>query len=145
MKVVGEGWIKQHFEQPVMQPRINPVDGQPMIDTQTGQPDMLPQMDAQGKMVMELDEEAVQAFFQMILNDATVDRYDVVVGETATSETVKLSNYAMMQELIAAGFPIPPDVLINESMLNESVKQKIIKSMGAAQAAMAQKQKQAAK
>jgi len=136
-RAIGESWIRTHFEKPVLQPRKNPADGSVMMNQQTGKPDVVPVMGEDGKMEMEMDTEGLDAFFQMVLNDASMDRYDVVVGEVATSETIKMSNYTMLNDLMKSGIPIPPDVIVQESMLNEQTKQKISKSIAAAQQAAA--------
>jgi len=127
-RALGEAWIQEHFAMPVMTIRKSPHTGEPMLDPQTGKPQQVPLMKPNGQMVTELDEEGVQAFITMILTDSSVKRYDVTVSEVATSETIKMANYAMLLEFVQAGVPIPPDVLIEESMLSDSAKNKIKKS-----------------
>ena len=63
--------------------------------------------------------------------------YDVSIGEGAYSETVKISNYMTLMDLVSKGIPIPPDVLISESTLPAGAKQKITAALEAAQMAQA--------
>lgn len=126
-RAIGESWIHNKFSVPVMVPKKNPISGEPEFDV-NGQPEMVPMLDENKQMKMELDEEAVQAFFKMILEEADLDRYDIVVGSVATSETIKLANYTMMMEFMQAGIPIPPSVLIEESMLTGDIKERIKKA-----------------
>lgn len=122
VKVCGTAFIKDNFSKPVMQP--SPVDGQPV-----------PVLDATGQMQMEVDEEGVVALFNTVLNDIESAKYDVTVDETNASPTVKYGNYLMLAEMAGKGMPIPPDVLVDESMIGESSKQKIKKAIASAQMA----------
>ncbi len=57
------------------------------------------------------------------------------VGESVSSETMKLANAADLKDF-AATYPglIPPDLLIEESMLPQSTKTKVVNSIKQAQA-----------
>lgn len=140
-RAIGESWIKDHFSKPVMQIRKDPYTGQPIIDQNTGQPEQIPVMKPNGQMETYIDEQEVSAFIKMILDDVSISRYDVAVAEIATSETIRLSNYAMMMELMGSGVPVPPDVLMEESALSEQAKLKIRKSIAQAQATATKEQK----
>lgn len=96
---------------------------------------LAPVVDEQGQLVMAVDEEAVGAVFNMVLTDTEVGKYDVAVGEAANSQTVRYSNYLMLNEMATAGFPIPPEVIIEESGLQMSSKKKIVNAIAAAQKA----------
>lgn len=122
VKVCGTAFIKDNFSKPVMQP--SPVDGQPV-----------PVLDATGQMQMEVDQEGVLALFNTVLNDIEIAKYDVTVDETNASPTVKYGNYLMLAEMAGKGMPIPPDVLVDESMIGEASKQKIKKAIASAQMA----------
>jgi hypothetical protein len=126
IRVVGNSFIQEHFSQPVM--TQSPVDGSevPVMEN--------------GEMKMELDEEAVAAVFNQILNDAEIGKYDVSVGEGANTETVRYSNYLLLMELAQNGVLIPSDILIEESLINTGSKEKIKKAVQLA----AQKQAQTA-
>lgn len=122
VKVCGNSFIKDNFSKPVM--TQSPVDGQPV-----------PMMDANGQMQMEVDQEGVVALFNTVLNDVESSKYDVTVDETNSSPTIKYGNYLMLAEMAGKGMPIPPDVLVDESMIGESSKQKIKKAIASAQQA----------
>ena len=121
IKVVGEGFLQkyQEFQKPVISedgvtPVTDPVSGQ--IQT-------------------EIDQQMVTEIFNKVLNDPDLGRYDVSIGEGAYSETVKMSNYLMLQDMASKGIPIPPDILISESMLPQGTKQRITAALEAAQMA----------
>jgi len=122
IKVMGDGFISDNFEVPVM--TQSEVDGQEV-----------PEMDDSGQMVMQIDEEAVGAVFNKVLTDTEVGKFDVAVGEGANTETVKYSNYLLLMELAEKGIQIPMDILIEESLINSSSKERIKKAMQQAQAA----------
>jgi hypothetical protein len=119
VKVCGTAFVKDNFSKPVLAPGI---DGQPT-----------PVMDPSGQMQMEVDQEGVVAVFNTVLNDTDIGKYDVTVDEANNSPTVKYGNYLILAEMAEKGMPIPPDVLIDESMIGEASKQKIKKSIAAMQ------------
>ena len=86
-----------------------------------------------GEMKMELDQEAVAMLFNQVLTDIETTKYDIAVGEGANTETVRYANYMLLMDLIERGAPIPPDVIIDESMLPPATKEKIKQSLMAAQ------------
>lgn len=128
MRVLGESFIQENFSVPVMQPVVDPATGQaigqaPVIDPMTGQP------------AMQVDQQAAAAAFNKVLNDTELGDYDVAVGETVASESTQFANFMMISELQQQGMPIPPDVLIDESLLPQSSKNRIKAAIQAAQAA----------
>jgi len=118
-RVAGENFITKAFAVPEL--------------TQSETGEEIPVTDASGEMVMTVDNEAVGAVFNEVLNDTSIGKYDVAIGEVANSETVKYSNYLLLTELVEKGFPIPPDVLIDESQLSSGSKEKIKRAIAAAQ------------
>lgn len=68
-----------------------------------------------------------------ILSRADIDKFDVVVVESAASPTVKLATYMMLQEMAKSGQPIPPDVIVELAPLPAEYKQKILASIAAQQ------------
>ena len=140
-KVLGEEYLKDNFSKPVMapSPAINPQDGQPIINPQTMQPAMeiKPQLNAQGEIQTEIDQELVNKVITAILTDTGTSKYNIEVSEGMHTETVKYGNYLMLMDMIKNGMPIPPDVIIDESQLSEGSKSKIRKVITAQQAAMA--------
>ncbi len=127
VKVVGDAFLNkyQEFQKPVMGGEVDHLTGQPLpvIDPMTGQ------------VKTEIDQEAVGAIFNKVLNDPDLGNYDISIGEGAYSETVKMSNYLTLQDMVSKGLPIPPDILIQESMLPQGTKQRIVAALEAAQMA----------
>ena len=134
VRVLGDAFIQEHFSVPVMGPMIGP-DGMPMVDP-AGQPVMGPQIDPMtGQPQMQVDQNAVVMTFNQVLNDADLGLYDVAIGESAQNDTVRYANYLTLTEMAGAGIPIPPDVLVEESGISASSKQKILAAIQNAQAA----------
>ncbi len=129
MRVMGDKWALNNFGEPVFKQEMNPMTGQieqiPLMNGNTPQLQMTPQAMQKAKGV-----------FNEILNDFDMAKYDVSVGEGVYAETAKAGNYMELQGMIEKGVPIPPDVLIDESSINASSKDRIKKSIQAQQAAM---------
>lgn len=137
IRVLGDAYIKEHFSVPVMAPGIDPM---------TGQPGMIPQLDPNtGELAMQIDTEAVANTFNAVLNDAELGVYDVAIAEAAMSETFKFANFETVKEMAAAGVPVPPDVLIEESTISEGSKRKIVAAIQNMQAAQAKEPPKGAK
>lgn len=117
MRVLGDSFLRQNFQKPVVTVIQDPVTGQqvqqPQIDPATGQP------------VLEFDAETAAAMVNQVLEDTALGRFDVAVGESATNETVKYGNYLELLEMARTGLPIPPEILIEESTLSQGSKEKI--------------------
>lgn len=142
IRVVGEGFLKkyQEFQKPVMRPAETEDMAMGMADENGMVPSVNPQT---GQIDTEIDREMVNKVFNAVLMDDELSKYDVTIGEGAYSETVKISNYMTLADMVSKGIPIPPDILIEESMLPQGTKQRIVASieeaqMMAAQAAKAQ-------
>lgn len=120
-KVLGDAFLVKNFPPMVL---VNEMTGQPepMQDEMTGQP-------------MAYDKELADLAIAEVLS-GDIGQYDVAVGEAVASETMKMANAAELSEL-AAKMPglIPPDLLVEESQLNQSTKQRILKAVQNAQAA----------
>lgn len=124
-KVLGEAFLVNQFPPvlvPVMNPQTGMLEPKPAPDPKTGQP-------------MKYDDELATAVINDVLS-GTLDQYDVTVGESVASDTMKLAN-SMELENLAQKMPgvIPPQVILEESQLPSSTKLKISKSIQAAQAA----------
>ncbi len=122
IKVMGDGFLTDNFSVPMM-----------TQSEETGEE--IPEMDMTGQMVMEVDQEAVGAVFNKVLSDTDVGKYDVAVGEGANTETVKYSNYLLLMEMAEKGVQIPMDILVDESLINSSSKERIKKAVQQAQEA----------
>ncbi len=138
MRVCGDAFIKDNFTGPVMGPVIDPKSGRPVVDPRTGQPAMAPQIDpTTGQPVMQVDMQAAQQTFAKVLNDKDLVMYDVAVGEVVSQETIQYANFLMLMDMAKQGIPIPPDALIDESLLSAAQKQKIKSAIERQAAAMA--------
>lgn len=136
IRVLGEDYISQNFQKPVLVPVIDPATKQPAIDPATRQPAMIPQMDPMtGQPVMQPDIEAAKATIAKVLNDKNLAQYDIAVGETISQDTAQMANFAQLSELSDKGIPVPPDVLVDESLISSSQKAKIKAGLARAAAA----------
>jgi hypothetical protein len=126
-KVLGEAFMQMHFGVPRVQE---------MQDPATGQVIQVPMKDEMGQVITEIDHEAADALLAEVLG-GELGTYDVAVGEAVSSETMKMANSADLKDF-AATYPgmIPPDLLIEESMLPQSVKTKVTNSIKQMQANM---------
>lgn len=126
MRVCGDAFIKENFTAPVMAPAVDPGTGQPMIDPTTNQPAMAPVMDpTTGQPQMQVDMKTAQQVFSKVLNDRELETYDIAIGENISQDTVQYANFLALMEMQAKGIPIPPDVLVDESLISSSQKEKI--------------------
>lgn len=130
IKVLGDAFIQQNFQAPVM---MQGPGGQqiPALDPKTGQPQM------------QLDKQKVALTFDQVLKDAQMGEHDVEIGEGANNETVKFGNFQMLMEM-AKTLPIPPDILIDESLLSTASKERIKAAIEQAQLAAQNAPKKAA-
>lgn len=108
-RVLGEAFFDENFGQDIQEP--DPTTGQPMV------------------VGREVNQEAVTAFLGAILNDKELIKYNISVGEGMHSQTVKHNNFLQLNELAERGYPIPPDVMIDETMLSSGTKEKIKQSI----------------
>jgi hypothetical protein len=130
VRVCGESFIRDNFTVPVMGPAVNPQTGQPMMDPATGQPAMVPQIDPMtGQPKTQVDVNAAKNVFNQVLNDKELTTYDIAVGENISQDTIALANYMTLMDMAKQGIPIPPDVLIDESLIATSHKAKIKSAM----------------
>lgn len=128
-KVLGESFLMENFGEPQMAPQVDPATGQQVL---------APVMGPDGQPVMQLNMEAVDQLLTEVLS-GELGTYDVAVGEAVSSETMKAANNADLKDF-ATSFPglIPPDLLIEESMLPQSTKTRVVNSIKRAQAAAQQ-------
>lgn len=123
-KVLGDAFLLDNFGVPEMTQGIDPM---------TGQPIQVPAMGPDGAPLMQIDEEAAQNAISEVLS-GELGTYDVAVGESVSSETMKMANASDLKDF-ATTYPglLPPDILIEESMLPQSTKTKVINSIKQAQ------------
>lgn len=75
----------------------------------------------------EIDRQEIMR----LLTDSDLSKYDVVVGESAYSPTMRLANFAMFAELAAKGAQLPPQMLIELSPLPQVEKEKALQQIAA--------------
>lgn len=148
MRVCGDAFIRDNFTEPVMGPPIDPKTGGPIIDPKTGQPlmnpdtgqpIMVPQIDPlTGQPKTFVNEKAAMAVFEQVLNDQELTNYDVAIGENISQDTIKLANFVSLMDMAKQGIPVPPEVLVEESMITDAHKAKITSAIERASAAAAQ-------
>jgi hypothetical protein len=127
VKILGQSFFEKFQE--FQKPKVDEM-GQPVMNPQTMQ------------LETELDQEIVNEVINKVLNDPNLGNYDVTIGEGAYSETVRMSNHMTLMDMASKGFPIPPEILVEESMLPQGTKQRIVASMEQAQMMAMQQAKQ---
>lgn len=83
-----------------------------------------------GQVEVVFDEKSqsqIDRAIDQVLNDINLGKYDVSVGESVMSETMRLSQFSELKEFATAfqGL-ISPEIIISESNLPPSVKQRIL-------------------
>jgi hypothetical protein len=128
-KVLGDAFMMQNFGVPRMTQQIDPM---------TGQPVQVPEMGQDGQPIMEIDLQAADQSIADVLS-GELGTYDVAVGEAVSSETMRMANSADLKDF-STNYPglISPDLLIEESMLPQSTKTKVMNSIKKNQAQAAQ-------
>lgn len=126
-KVLGEAYLIKTFP-PVMQ-MVPGQNGLPQIDPATGQPVQQPVADPETGEPMKYDKGMAETAIAEVLS-GELEKYDVAVGESVSSETQKMANSSEVKE-IAQAYPglIPPDVIVEESLLPQSTKNRILSAM----------------
>jgi hypothetical protein len=150
LKVLGDAFIQEAFTVPVtaiIQRGLGKLKESKPV-TQLEQSNMLlypgndettPVVDPQtNQLAMAVDFDTAIETVNNVLNDSEFGKYDVSVGEGPLSETVRMSNFLALTDLAQQGVPIPPNVLIEMSLIPENEKKKILAQMEAAQQAQMQ-------
>lgn len=101
-KILGPAFIQNSF-------------GEQSIDESTGQP------------IEKINEQALNDTIAAVLEDINLGKYDVAVGEAVASETMRAANYNDLQQF-SQSFPgfVSPDIIIQESQLPVSVKDRVM-------------------
>lgn len=120
MAVLGDGFLRDNFKKPKFDAEGNPILG------------------ATGELETEPDQQEATLMITKVLSDSSVGKYDVTIGEGAYNETIQMANYMTLMDMVSKGIPIPPDVIIEESLMSAGQKQKIIESIEKARQAQAQ-------
>ena len=64
-----------------------------------------------------------------ILSNQDVENYDIEVSESSYSPTTRLGTQLLLLEMVKAGQPIPPQILVSLADIPESEKKKIIEAV----------------
>lgn len=99
-----------------------------------------PVVDERGELVTMVDTDGADDMILNVLNNKELSKYDISIGEGVYQETTRLANFTDIKELAQQGIPIPPNVLIELSMIPESEKKGIIRQLQAQAQAQAQAQ-----
>ncbi len=104
-----------------------------------------PITDEQGNLMTAVDTDTADEVITGLLANKELSKYDIAIGEGVYQDTIRLANFTDIKELAQQGVPIPPNVLIELSMIPESDKKGIMNQLQAQQMAIqAQEQKQTA-
>ena len=152
MRVLGDAFISENFTVPV-----TAIKDRALQKVQEGQEGQLtelensvllqyptvplgqPIVDEQNNLIPAVDFDAAITLINTILSETQLNKYDIAIGEGPFSETIKLANFTDLKELAQQGVPIPPESLIETSMLPQAQKNKILRQLAAmAQASQAQ-------
>lgn len=125
MQVLGDGFLKDNFRKPTF--------------NALGDPELNPD----GSLKTEPDIDMAKLVINKILTDSSIGKFDVTIGEGAFNETIQIANFMTLMEMAGKGIPIPPDVLVEESLLSPSQKEKIVEGIQKQNAMEAQVQAQA--
>lgn len=121
MQALGDGFIKDNFKKPKFDMTGNP------------------QLGPDGNLDTEVDLDEAKLMITKVLTDSSVGKYDVTIGEGTYNETIQMTNFMTLMEMMSKGIPIPPDVIISESLLAPGQKEKILESIDKMRAAQAPK------
>ncbi len=153
MRVVGDSYIQENFTVPVtaiiqrgldkMQKGEEPTELENSTMLQYPDKDATePVVDEQNNLVTAVDFDSAMMLINNILNDTELGKFDVSVGEGPFNETIRLSNFMGLTDLASQGVPIPPNVLIEMSLIPEAEKKKIVEQTQAQQQAAQQAKQQ---
>jgi hypothetical protein len=151
MRVLGDSWIADNFTVPVtaiIQRGLNKMkEGKQPSELEQSWMLMYPNVDEtqpavdmNNALVPAVDFDSCIELVNKILNDSELGKYDIAVGEGPYDDTIMMSNFMELTDLAKQGVPIPPNVLIELSLIPESQKKDIIAQMQAAQMAQIQAQ-----
>lgn len=126
MQVLGDKFLNSNFQKPVFD-----IEGNPQLEND-------------GKLKTEPDIEGARFTINKVLNDSGIGKYDVTIGEGAYNETIQIANFTTLSDMASKGIPVPADVLVEESLLSPSQKERIIKAIEQQNAAAAQIRQQQA-
>ena len=141
-RVLGMAFISDNFSVPIniilerglakteagKEDEVTELETQVMLTYPGSQPSE-PITDNTGNLVMATDTDTADQVISSVLNNKDLFKYDIAIGEGPYQDTIKLANFMDLKELAGQGVPIPPNVLIEASMLPDNEKKKILKQL----------------
>lgn len=106
MQVLGDGFLNENFKKPVFD-----INADPVLEN--------------GVLKTEPDIETARLMINKVLTDSSIGKYDVTIGEGTFNETIQIANFTTMMDMAKQGIPIPPSVIVEESLLSNGQKEKI--------------------
>ena len=142
LRVLGDAWVSENFTVPVnhilarglakVSQNEMPTDLEKQVMLQYPMQDpAVPIQTEAGTLATVIDSDTAKELINKMLNDSELGKYDVMIGEGPYAETIRMANFLDIKELAQQGVPIPPDVLIDLSMIPEGQKKGIMKSLQA--------------
>ena len=154
MRVLGDAFIKDNFTVPTSEilirgikkveegrEDITPLENSVMLQY-PGQNPQQPILDETGNFQTMVDFDTALQTIDSVLNNAEIGKYDIEIGEGPYQDTIRLANFMDLKDLAQQGVPIPPQTLIEMSMIPKGEKNKIFQQLAQQQQmAMAQEAK----
>lgn len=155
MKILGDSYISETFKTPVniilerglqkindgKEDEVTQLEGATMLQYPQNASDQ-PIVDETNQLVTAVDFDTAIETINNILNDAEIGKYDVAIGEGPYQDTIRLANFMDLKDLAQQGVPIPPNVLIEMSMIPPNEKKGILNQLQAQAQAQMQAQTQ---
>jgi len=155
LRVLGDAWVADNFTVPVniilsrglqkmaegRENEVTELEKNTMLQYPQVQADQ-PIQDEQGNLETAVDFDTAIQLVNQVLNDAELNKYDVAIGEGPYSETIRMANFLDLKELAQQGVPIPPETLIELSLIPEGQKKKVLDALARQQQAMMAAQQQ---
>ncbi len=144
MRVLGQAFIAENFTVPTNivldrglrkvaegeEDQLTDLEREVML-TYPGHPAEEPIVDSEGNQLTVVDTDTANEVVSNVLNNKELMKYDIAIGEGPYQDTIRLANFMEMKELAQQGVPIPPNVLVELSMIPEGNKKNIIAQLQA--------------
>lgn len=96
-----------------------------------------PALDGNGRLVLAVDKDTVFQIINKVLQDSDLGKFDVNISRSVYNETMKMTNHLAMLEL-SERIPMPPDLIIETSLLETKDKERAIDFIRSQQQAQSQ-------
>lgn len=142
MKVVGDAFISENFTVPVnviLERALTKLqNGKEVSDLEQAtvlqypeyQPNQ-PIVDDSNQLVTTVDMDTAIQTINNVLTNVDLNKYDVAIGEGPYQDTIRMANFMDLKDLAQQGVPIPPQSLIETSMLPTAEKKNILRQLAA--------------